>query len=571
MAKGASTIISQDNDSFSSCESFEANRLACVKQVLSYSPFVLLEGAPGVGKSYFMRSLQADPSIKFYRENEIAQWATEIVSDGVQKILFRDEINLRGIDCSQDRDLLNNPPSIFVNGKYYPLTENCKIMYAQNPLDYGGERREPKLFQDLPDCKVIFEQMSPAFILHRILKPIYETTFDAAESERRAANIIQDNFKSMRSIRDLQTKAIFECAKEKENQRAKAAGEETSAKPVNTKMVCLGKSDFVLTVSRFKPYEDVLTLLQARSFKRALPKTASDGARFNGANGLVLQGPPGVGKSEFIESVLKSEGYSEVTHDTRASDIESGKVYHRLRASVSNEEKLSILHNAFQQGAILIIDEIDSCPLLEDYLNAYLVGEDIHGKRAENPGFTILSTANGAGMKGRRVLPAPLKSRMLALEFNEYTREDLVAILDAKFIPSGDANRQLKLDIIAFLVDGFLTEQHTDRETPPTFRDLYVVAHDYFENKFKHYAKAKLKFSKQQHEFMLVYRNHPQLPHFIARFASQELKAGDMTLDALENLLRLTGSQPTLFPGRESGAAPKGEQPTESDGKSPTR
>ena len=379
--------------------------------------------------------------------------------------------------------------------------------------------------------------MTPAFILHRILKPIFETTFDASESERRATKIIQDNFASMRSIRDLQTKAIFECALHR--------NPIPPTPVVGTKEVCLGLNDFVLTTSRFEPYHDVLTLLHARSFKRALPDTAPDGARFNGVNGLVLQGPPGVGKSEFIESVLKSEGYSEIAHDTPQSDIESGKVYYRLRASVSNEEKLSILHQAFQKGAILIIDEIDSCPLLEDYLNAYLVGEDIHGNRAEKPGFTILSTANGAEMKGRRVLPAPLKSRMLALEFNEYPRDDLVAILDAKFISPQDINRQLKLDMIAFLVDGFLTEQHANRETPPTFRDLYVVSKDYFENKFEHYAQLQL--SKQQHEFMLVYRHHPKLPQLISRLESGELSAREMTLDDMEKLLNTTGHEFSLF------------------------
>jgi len=392
--------------------------------------------------------------------------------------------------------------------------------------------------------------MSPAFILHRILKPIFETTFNAQESEEKERIIIRDHFGSMRSIRDLQTKAIFECA---------LTRHPIPPTPVSgTKEVCLGLNDFVLTASRFEPYKDVLTLLQARSFKRELPNSAADGARFNGANGLVLQGPPGVGKSEFIESVLKNEGYSEITHDTPASDIESGRVYYRLRASVSNEEKLSILHQAFQQGAILIIDEIDSCPLLEDYLNAYLVGEDIHGKRAEKPGFTILSTANGAEMKGRRVLPAPLKSRMLALAFNEYPREDLVAILDAKFILPGDTHRQLKLDMIAFLVDGFLTEQHTNKETPPTFRDLYVVAKDYFENKFKQYTDLEL--SKQQHEFMLVYRNHPKLSQLIGRFESQELKADAMTLDALEKSLKSTGHESTLFGRRESGTGTLSEE-----------
>ena len=545
------------NLSLLSCENFEENRLLAVKHVLSYSPFVLLEGAPGVGKSYFMRSLESDPSIKFYREDKIEQWATDVVSEGIQKILFRDEINLRGIDCSQDRDLLNDPPSIFVNGKYYQLTENCKIMYAQNPLDYGGERFEPKLFQDCPDCKVVFEQMSPAFILHRILKPIFETTFNATESETRAIKIIQDHFGSMRSIRDLQTKAIFECAKEQEKRRAENAGEPAAAAPVNKNMVCLGEGNFILTASRFKPYDDVLTLLQARKFKRSLSDAAPDSARFNGVNGLVLQGPPGVGKSEFIESVLKSEGYSEITDETPASDIENGRVYYRLRASVSNEEKLSILHSAFQRGAILIIDEIDSCPLLEDYLNAYLVGEDIQGKRAAKPGFTILSTANGAEMKGRRLLPAPLKSRMLALEFNEYAREDLINILNTKFIPPEDKHSQLKLDLIAFLVDEFLTEQQTNKETPPTFRDLYVFSTDYFENKFGYYAELGL--SNKQHEFMLVYRDHPKFSQLIARFESKPLNASGMTLDAMYEALKSTGSKSTFFNRREPETSTKDE------------
>lgn len=548
-----SSLDDRGEFSLTACELFESRRLEAVKQVLSYSPFLLLEGAPGVGKSYFLRMMQNDPSFKLYREDQIELWATEPVTPGVQKILFRDEINLRGAVCAKDRDLLNNPPSLFNQGTYYRLPESCKIMYAQNPLSYGGERVEPQLFRDLPDCKVVFQAMPPSFVLHRILKPIYETIFKLEEAEQRATQLIKECFASMRTIRDLQTKAIFECALDRHS---------IPQPPEGTKQVCLGLNDFVLTVSRFAPYREVLTLLRARLFKRELPETAPDGARYNGVNGLILQGPPGVGKSEFIEAVLNSEEYSEITASTSRSQMDNDRVYYRLRASVSNEEKLQLLHKAFQTGAILVIDEMDSCPLLEEYLNAYLTGEDINGNRAEQPGFTILATGNGAAMKGRRIIPPTLKSRLLALDFNEYSRDDLLSVLEAKFIPPMATNRSLRLDMISFLVDSFLTEQNKNKEVPPTFRDLYVLAKDYFENKFDQYCDLGL--SKEGHEFMLVYRNHIHLPRLINAFEAGNLVASKMTLDELSKALTSRNYGFSLF---ESQSASDEEEVVEKEDK----
>ena len=207
-----------------------------------------------------------------------------------------------------------------------------------------------------------------------------------------------------------------------------------------------------------------------------------------------------------------------------------------LMALSARSLKSSNLNKAFQQGALLIIDEIDSCPLLEEYLNAYLVGEDIHGKRADRPGFTILSTANGAALRGRRVLPEPLKSRMLALELKEYSRDELLTILEGACISSIDPHRAIKLEMIAFLVDSFLTEQNTNKETPPTFRELYVMAQKYFEQTMERYCRLGL--SKEQQEFMLVYRNHPNLDQLIRRLESKELKASTITLDMLTKELK---------------------------------
>lgn len=400
-----------------------------MQNVLSYSPIVVLEGPPAVGKSYFVRSNQLNSQFRFYAEDKIELWATESVDLHIMKILFIDEINLKNTNCSYARDLFNRTPSIYIKNKYYLLTSNCKIMFAQNPLDFGGDRHEPRLFTDLNDCKIIFRQMSPAFILHRILKPIFSTTFDAIEALQRATHIINMHFSTMRSIRDLQTKAIFECTLNKYS--------------IESNILPGAKiNDFILTTSRMPHYTNILTLLQARLFKHSLPHSACDGAKFNGVNGLILQGPPGSGKSDFIVSILKSEDYVEMTDAPNQKEIKhinlkgavastkspswtdsetyfaacfahgrgntiseknqkntdlnqrmsnsyydptafaSLKYYYRLRASISVEQKINILKLAFDQGAIVLIDEIDSCSLLEHYLNAYLTGEDLNGNRA---------------------------------------------------------------------------------------------------------------------------------------------------------------------------------------------
>lgn len=358
----------------------------------------------------------------------------------------------------------------------------------------------------------------------------------------------------MRSIRDLQTKAIFQCAKEKARQKALSEDQEVASDLVNRDFICLGKNNFICTPSRFAAYDSILTLLNARTFKQNLPETAPDGARFNGVNGMVLQGQPGIGKSEFITSVLDSENY--FSHDFKpnphdeaekirfASALNAGSIYYRLPASIDIELKIKILDEAFQNGALLIIDEIDSCPLLEDRLNAYLTGEDIKGNRPNKPGFTLLSTGNGAGEKGRRVLPAPLLSRMIAQAFNEYPRDDLFQILEAKYIPPIDPiqtealshEHALRKDMIAFLIDGFLVAEKTNKDAPPTFRDLDVVTKKYFEDKFKKYCEWGL--SNEQHEFMLVYRNHPKIRQLFDRFESGELIAKEITLTDMLELLQ---------------------------------
>ncbi|MCX7120667.1 MAG: hypothetical protein NTZ67_02650 [Gammaproteobacteria bacterium] len=558
--------LDPDDLSLEACNLFEANRLNRTLHVLQHSPYAVLEGPPGAGKSYFIRVLKNQPRVKIYRENEIEKWATEKF-DGL-KILFRDEINMRNTDCSQDRDLMNMTRSFFHNARYFKPDENCRILYAQNPNDFAGERREPKLFQDHPEIKIHFGTMHKAFLLHRILKPIFETTFippefSECEAENRA-KIILKNHSAVRSMRDLQNQAIIECALHRDP---------IPPKPLAaTKEICFGENNFIITASRSEPYRNLLTLLRVRKFKRALCKdnrfnnSRFDGAKYNGLNGAALQGPSGIGKSEFFEKILPDEKYIDATPNQNHSQAQidaiieakkTGEFFYKLPVEIDIVEKIRLLDQAFHEGAMIIINEIDTCKLIEAYLNTYLTGEDMDRERPKKLGFAILCTFNGGAMKGREILPTPLLSRMLPLKLDEYHCDELIQILKAKLIMPSDNNNDLatilKENMINYLVSEFLLEQSISREVAPTFRDLYDIAKTYFNDFFDRYVQCNL--SMDQHKFMLVYRCHPQHANLLFQFEHNTLDPKKMGLLEMNNALRKSNVSASLFNPRLASEA----------------
>ncbi|OGT46680.1 MAG: hypothetical protein A3E82_01165 [Gammaproteobacteria bacterium RIFCSPHIGHO2_12_FULL_38_11] len=542
------SVIDPNDLSIEACEIFEKNRLDSVLHLATYSPYVLLEGAPASGKTYFFYTLEKLDNIKIYNEINIREFLTDNF-EGV-KFLLRDEINLRDTDCSQDSDLLNNTPSIFVEGEYIEAVGKCRILYTQNSLQSGGSRTEQRLFKECPESKIMFEKMHPAFILHRILMPIFKTTFSESESLALAKEIL---YNSVRTPRDLQTQALFICALKKfplpDNP------------PAGTFEVCMGLNGFTLTASRFPQYKQLLTLLAVRRFKRELPIDAPDGARFGGVNGSVFIAAPGLGKSEFITKTLESEAYIDdlITPNTH-DEIEvkrQGMVYHPFPPDANEDQMLFILDKAFHEGLILIVDEIDSCPL-EKYFNACLTGFDRFGNKAKKAGFTMLCTANGAHNKGRGLLTEPFLSRFLVMEFEEYSRDELIQILQAKFVNQGFGIKYLqetglKKKLIDYIVDDFLTQQNKQKfETPPTFRELEAFCKKYFENTF---VKFNLKLSFEQHQVVIAYGDHPAMQILVNRLLSGEINHEKVSAAELVGILKKTVIAGSLFlPPLEKGS-----------------
>jgi hypothetical protein len=444
--------------------------------MLSWSPYVFIESPAGMGKSSFIKEYTQHKTL--FPQKEIEQWAK--ANQEPMPILFIDEANIVDTDWTQFSGLFDTPPTIFINGQNHILSAQHKVIFAGNPVSYGGGRIQQRLFLEHP-AKVIFPPMSPAYIYQHILKPILIQTFDENDAETIAKNIFKkydithfsEPEKYGITARDLQLDALKYCAirgyVEELHMDIKRKHEHLEL-PISS--LSPASSDYFMTPSRRNTELELQQLLRIRHFRRQI-HDAPDSALYGGKSALLLDGPPGVGKSEFIAYELKKQGYTQPISDpTDVYDLNAS--YYFIPASLSPALKLELLEQAFQKGALVCMEEINSSPFAERYLNAYLMGEDINGNRPENPGFMLIGTANAASLRGRKQLSPAVKSRSVSCHLEEYTQDELIEILQRK-------NPSCPMEAITDLVQAFVAEQAQAQRNPnkamPTLRDLLTRFH----------------------------------------------------------------------------------------------
>lgn len=167
--------------------------------------------------------------------------------------------------------------------------------------------------------------------------------------------------------------------------------------------------EFTLTRSRHKLVRSLAEELAIRKMKMEQKELEKYGQR-----GFYVEGPSGVGKSELIKQFL----------------IENGIRFYHITPTDINEMK-KILHKAFHEGAVVLVDEFNSMAM-EKIWNRFLSGKDLEGNRAANPGFLVLGTGNPASFRGRVTLSPAQKNRVKTAEIDEPPREELKEILVAQ-------------------------------------------------------------------------------------------------------------------------------------------
>lgn len=238
---------------------------------------------------------------------------------------------------------------------------------------------------------------------------------------------------------------------------------------------------FLVTPSREPLYQQLSDFITLRDYRRST-KAIDDSQRYGGLGGIVIEGEPGIGKSELVIAHLIAHGYKEARLDNEKG---AENVFYKIPVSMQFDEKKRLLLKAFNEGAVVIIDEINSSPMMERLLNDLLMGKSPDGQRPERPGFMIIGTQNPITMAGRHKPSTALARRLVTIHLPSYQPEEMKHIL---------LGRGVDIEAVDTMVSAYMNKSlkaKTEHLTPtPTFRDLLNIADDYL--KTGHIPKATL-------------------------------------------------------------------------------
>ena len=491
------TVFNPDT-SAEDAKDFINNRLLQFNQALANGPYVFLAGLTGVGKSSFIANELKDRQI-FYGETAILDWIN--AAPGLRPTLFLDEANLSNRQWTEFEGLFVNPPGVLVEGKYYLVSPEHKVVFAGNPLSYGDERKVSSLFQHHGNS-LVFEPLSIAFIYETTLKPILQDTFDEFTTQLIAQELLAvysflieiSRDEVLISPRQMQMMALSVVEYHerfphvpirdlaKFHARHIAVGlvpaihhgrfnqqfSEISREHLLGDAACLPPSltNFHVTSSRKQVLWQLTDFLSLREFRRA--KNIAQG----GLQRFVLEGAPGLGKSEMIYSLMDAYGLKEAS--LHAEIILNENVFYQIHASQQADLQEEILLKAFDAGALVIINEINSMPTLEKLLNSLLDGKHPKegNRRPLKAGFGVLGTQNPPDMSGRRMESPALENRTQKVKLLPYTADEMHIILEKMGI-SSTATRN---DIISAFQLKVKEAQARHLSPAPSFRDVINLA-----------------------------------------------------------------------------------------------
>lgn len=488
-------------------QAFNRQRYERFMTYLAHSPFVCATGLTGTGKSTFFELYFNTEHSVLYNESQKKQWA-EDHSDKL-KILFIDEANLSPRQWSEFEGLFNKPPGILIDGHYYPLTDTHKVVFVSNPLSYGGERTLAPFFERHGGA-MVFEPLSLEFVYEYLLKPVFEHT----PLEDRATELCQpildmyaflctcSKTEVLISPRELQMIALLVLSATQKNQRPEQALHavhyylwqvamtlvpEANKTEFNNRFKPFeqarsereeharpGQSGFLITESRREIAQLVNDFLQLRHLQRHA--SGNDAQLYGGLGGIIVEGLPGIGKTKLLPYLLISNGYQQI-HENHKGPLPD-KGFYRIPSNIPESAKIALIKRAFNGGYGIVVDEINSSPMLELELNSMLMGKTLDGKRPDNPGFFLLATQNPITMAGRRATSTAIKRRVMTINLPEYTADEMKTILLDKGVDK---------DVASHLVQAYQFNKkkaQTEHLTPePTFRDLKRAAKPFTKHK----------------------------------------------------------------------------------------
>ena len=479
---------------------FNQKRFDAVTQGLRHSPFVFLAGMTGVGKTSFVQHVWEKKYSKvFYGEAHFKEWVHD-KTPGL-KTLFIDEANISSRHWSEFESLFNDPPGILIDNEYIELSTDHKIIFAGNPVSYGGERQIPSLFRR-HGTSILFEPLSPAYIYHELLKPVFANMGLSKQAPSLATAMLAINQfvmtkqqdKMLLTPREMISMATLTCTYCQNNPGVSQLAvaryyaytlakqfippqfqHEFEEKFYEQRPVAMSENDnsvfsakkIIINENNQSAFDRLQDFLDLRTHRLDV-KTPHEIQLYGGLGGLVIEGEPGMGKTELVLETLVSKGLRKGALD---SSNQPGNIFYHLPVKMSLSDKRALLLKAFDEGAPVVIDEINSGSMMERLLNDLLMGTTPEGKRPLKPGFMVIGTQNPPTMAGRARASGALEHRMHKVLIQPYTKLQMVEIVK---------HVGLELRVAKDMVEDYIALREYENKHPVSrmhcFRDLVVCA-----------------------------------------------------------------------------------------------
>jgi hypothetical protein len=441
-------VVKSDEEHKQAADEYMTARVQMIEEALAHSPFVTILGLTGVGKSSLLRQV-------FKYETDILTWA-ENKSGG---LLFIDEATIANSALSKYTwnmfaGMHAAQPYVVIAGRKVDITEKHKVIFAGNPLNYAG-RELAELFIKYPN-HIVFEPLSIDIIYDRILLPILSpldapsikiaveqiltaynlfikyATDSVLITARHLKTIAMLTFKDFYNDRNLDMVGVVQnninlvlSNVVPEAARAEFAALFPAAKTANSSYVNL--SGHIVAPSRQGPYQYCQSILALRTFMQDDDRRLNASQKKGGLGCIILEGGPGLGKTEMLRALMHANGLQEKHLNTAsvASEDEDGQKYCCIPASLSPEMKNALYLQAYRNGWVVIADEFNSDAIPEQLLNRILDGSDADCK----PGFLLFITQNPVILGNRVAISPALLNRANYNYVNDYAPDEIPVIL----------------------------------------------------------------------------------------------------------------------------------------------
>lgn len=477
-----------------SAEQFNQIRLDDMERILRYSPYVILTGLSGVGKSTFVLANLSKPSSTLYlTQSALLAWATDN-SPGKDKILFLDEINLSD-ELAWLESVMHG--FVLIDGDYYKLSTQHKVIGAMNPNSFGGQRKphaclarhgNAYLFTPLPNSVLYQQTLGPLFLdtylmnesvsvceslfkLYQFIGNISDKELLISPRELQMIALLTISFGDASNAKKVAGYFAYHLIQSIVPLRAKKEFDRTFKPLISLPPLAISFDDgYLMTPSRQEICQVLQAFLRLQSLRRNRQFSRSS-QYYEGLGGLMIEGEPGIGKSQLVSALLRAVGYVEIYSLDELSTTSSSLIYYTMPPNLN--DSTACLLSLFHAGCVVILNEMNSMCLNEALLNDLLMGRTPDGIRALCDGFMVIATQNPISFCGRRATSQALNRRMAKLVMENYTDMEMQSILCAKGMDKPAAED---------LIEAYSRQrQHAmaDHLTLPTFRDVLRIASQY--------------------------------------------------------------------------------------------